>query len=69
MNECVELRVEKDLCDQLYEKLREQQEESDKRESVEPILKFRPIDDRRYGVFNEKTGRFHDTELGIDWVV
>ena len=66
MKETVELRVEKELLDKLYEKLMEQKEESDKRDSVEPILKFRPIGDRRYGLFNEKTGRLYNTELGID---
>ena len=31
-------------------------------------LTFKQIDKKTFGVFNTKTGRFHDPELGIDVV-
>ena len=32
-------------------------------------LTFVEVGDRRYRVFNKKTNRFHDLELGIDMVI
>ena len=31
-------------------------------------LSFKQIDERAFKVFNKRTGRFHDVELGIDVV-
>ena len=69
MNETVELKVEKDLCDQLYERLREQRQDIEKEESMKPVLRFEQIGEKVYRVFNERTDRFHNKELGIDWVI
>lgn len=35
---------------------------------VECDLAFKQVDERTFRIFNTKTGRFHDAELGIDVV-
>ena len=32
-------------------------------------LTWESVGDRKYRVVNKETGRFHNIELGIDWVV
>ncbi len=58
MNEKVLLLVEKDQYEEMitkYHKL--------------PNLSFRQVSEQTYRTFNKDTGRFHNTELGIDEVV
>ena len=69
MNESVQLRVEKEWLDKLYEKLRELGEEEIKAKAVERMRCLKKVAERTYRVYNKSTDRFHNLDLGTDEVI
>ena len=63
MEEAV-LRAEKDMDDRQRERYRQQPD----REEEHMKLTFMQVGEDTYKIYNSRTGRFHDIELGIDWV-
>jgi hypothetical protein len=71
MKERIELRIEKELYEELFDNFRKLEDKVKEQESKinEPNLEFKQVAKNAYRVYNPKTGRFHNPELGIDEVV
>ena len=74
------LCIEKEMFERMYRKFHDICDKLDEFELADTTNKDRDIDDRRHlhfvpvsenthKVMNRKTGRFHNLELGLDWVV
>jgi ABC-type uncharacterized transport system permease subunit len=71
MKEKVELRIEKDLYEELFENLKKLKDRVtiEKAKTNDPVLGFKEVGENEFRIYNKKTGRFHNLELGIDEVV
>ena len=71
MKEKQKLRIEKEDFEARYQEYLNELGKSFPKKTINRSdrLTMEPVGDRTYRVVNKETGRFHNIELGIDWVV